>query len=78
MKATHSQTSQAGQILKHLQSGSRLTPRDARTLFHCDRLGARIYELKQEGHAISSHLVPVGNGKRVAEYYLTPAAGDAF
>ncbi len=45
-----------------------LTPIDARRLFRCDRLGARIWELKQEGWPVRSELVAVGNGKRVAQY----------
>ena len=69
----HTSPSQATQILAHLQTGARLTPLDARRLFKCDRLGARIHELKTHGQPIRSHLVPTPTGKHVAEYYLPDA-----
>jgi hypothetical protein len=61
---------QTDQILKHLQAGGALTPLDALNKFGCFRLGARIWDLKQEGHAIQSEIVKI-NGKRVAEYRMT-------
>jgi hypothetical protein len=58
-------------IQRHLSKpGRSLTPIDARRLFRCDRLGARIYELKQEGWPVRSELIPVGLGKRVARYHF--------
>ncbi len=46
-------------IQRHLSKpGQSLTPIDARRLFRCDRLGARM----------KSELIPVGEGKRVARY----------
>lgn len=58
-------------IQRHLSKpGKTLTPIDARRLFRCDRLGARIWELKQEGWPVKSELVPVGDGKRVARYHF--------
>lgn len=44
--------SQSAQILAYLAKGYSLTHRDAQRLFNCDRLGARIYDLKKEGHNI--------------------------
>lgn len=58
------------QILAHLQSGKRLTGLDALSLFGCFRLGARIYDLKQDGHAINSRSISTENGKRVSEYWI--------
>lgn len=70
---------QTAQILKHLQSGARLTPKDALHLFGCARLGARIFELRQQGYDICRRLVATGTSAaghtiRVAEYRLNPAA----
>ena len=40
---------QCNRILAYLQSGGSLTQEDARRLFKCWRLGARIYDLKRSG-----------------------------
>jgi len=62
--------SQKTAILAHLKTGRSITPLEALRLFGCLRLGARIHELKGEGHAIHSERVEVGPGKRVASYTL--------
>jgi len=63
-------TSQNAAILRYLQAGYSLTPREALDLFGCFRLGARIADLKAKGHAIKSELVTVDGGKRVSRYTL--------
>jgi hypothetical protein len=62
--------SQEQQILNHLRSGKHLTPIEALNRFQCFRLGARIHELKQAGHPITSTMVELPNGKRVASYRM--------
>ena len=62
--------SQCDQIRALLQAGVRLTPADARTACLCDRLGARIYDLKKEGLQIRRDWHTTSNGKRVAAYRL--------
>lgn len=47
-----SYASQSAQILAYLAKGKSLTHRDAQRLFNCDRLGARIYDLRGSGHVI--------------------------
>ena len=64
---------QNNQILKYLQTGKSLTPMDALKKFGCFRLGARIYDLKRDGHSIMSQMVEVGE-KRVARYTLIQSA----
>lgn len=66
---TTSQT-QSAQILKALKNGERLTHLDAEKRFNCLRLGARIYDLKQQGHKIERRMIVVPSGKCVAEYRL--------
>ena len=61
--------SQNKQILNHLESGKSITPIDALNLFGCFRLGARIHDLKSEGHDIKAEIKSI-NGKRFAEYSL--------
>ena len=61
---------QNGKILKALLNGERLTQLDAYTRFNCTRLGARIYDLKQQGHKIERRMIVVPSGKCVAEYRL--------
>ena len=64
---------QNNQILKYLQTGKSLTPMDALKKFGCFRLGARIYDLRCDGHSIMSQMVEVGD-KRVARYTLIQSA----
>jgi hypothetical protein len=44
--------SQNEMILKHLQTGRRITPMEAIEKYGITRLGARIYDLKQQGYMI--------------------------
>ena len=43
---------QKQQILNYLKGGNTLTPVEALNKFGCMRLGARIYDLKRDGHPI--------------------------
>lgn len=65
-----SSKTQKALILKALQQGDRLTHLDAEKRFNCLRLGARIYDLKQQGHKIERRMIVVPSGKCVAEYRL--------
>lgn len=62
---------QCAQILAHLRQGRALTPLEALNKFGCFRLGARIWDLKREGHAIVTERVELENGKHVARYSLS-------
>lgn len=64
---------QAAQILAHLKAGKAITPLDALSQFQCFRLGARIYDLRSEGHDIAKRMVETPSGKKVAEYSLVKA-----
>lgn len=61
---------QCQKILTHLKSGDSITPIGALSEFGCFRLGARIYDLKQQGHPIQKQMIETKKGKRVAEYWL--------
>ena len=61
--------SQKMQILSHMASGNSITPIDALEKFGCFRLGARIYDLKEDGHNIHTTMVERGP-KRFARYTL--------
>lgn len=65
-----SSKTQRAQILSALLRGERLTHLDAEKRFNCLRLGARIYELKKQGHDIRAEMIKVPSGKRLAEYRL--------
>ena len=69
--------SQNDAILSHLRR-SPITPLEAIQKYGCLRLGARIFELRQQGHEIVRELVAVNNrfGEecRVAQYRLIEAA----
>lgn len=61
--------SQEDKILRHLKNGKRLTPLTALRQCGTLRLGARIYDLRSQGHDIKTRMVKRGDA-RVAEYYL--------
>lgn len=61
---------QSDRIIDYLATGKPLTPMVALRRFGTLRLGARIYELKEQGHRIAARLVKRG-GARVAEYRLS-------
>jgi hypothetical protein len=65
-----SKQTQADMILQHLKQGYSLTPYEALVKFGCLRLGARIYDLKEEGHAIESVMIATESGKHVAQYSM--------
>lgn len=64
------------EILSYLLEGYTLTQMEAITKFGCMRLGARIFELKEQGYPIVKEMikVPVRDGEytRVASYYMLP------
>ena len=61
--------SQSDRIIDHLATGRPLNPLQALRKFGTFRLGARVYELRNEGHNIKARMVE-RNGKRFAEYRL--------
>jgi hypothetical protein len=64
--------SQTTDILDALLAGDQLTPMDALRRFGCFRLGARIWDLKQQGFDI--HTETVHNGeKHYARYSIKNA-----
>lgn len=64
--------SQAEKILNYLQSGGALTSMDALRIFGTFRLGARIYELRQQGYKIDEKTIKQNN-KHFAMYYISDA-----
>ena len=44
-------------VLQHLKEYRTITPMDAIQLYGCLRLSARIWELKHEGHDITTEIV---------------------
>jgi len=68
MEAMETQT-QKEAILRHLQSGKTITPLEALNLYGCYRLGARIWDLRDEGYVIRSENVKQGK-KTFASYKL--------
>jgi hypothetical protein len=66
-------TTQNEEILGDLLKGRRITPLDALHDYGCNRLGARIYELRRMGYDIGMDLVcvPTTRGRaHVACYYM--------
>lgn len=64
---------QKDMILEHLEKNGSITPLEAQRLYGCMRLGARIWDLKREGHKFIVEMVEVTtrSGKaHVARYRL--------
>lgn len=55
-------------ILTFLQAGNTLTSLEALDRFGCNRLAARVADLREAGHPITAQMVTLANGKRVAQY----------
>ena len=56
-------------IRQHLESGKSITPLEALSMYGCLRLGARIYDLRQDGLPVKTEIKR--NGKKwFAEYSL--------
>ena len=71
----HQTEAQSKQILEYLQKGNSLTPLEALKMFDCMRLGARVYDLKRQGHEIVTEMVKdEKSGKKHASYRLMEKA----
>jgi hypothetical protein len=70
------------EILNRLRAGQALTARDALLGFGCQRLAARVNELRDEGHPIETKMIDVknsdGSTARVARYHLPQREEVAF
>lgn len=62
--------SQNDQIREYLLSGHKITSLVARFRFRCDRLSARIGELRKRGMDIKTEMIKVDGGKYVGEYSI--------
>lgn len=56
-------------IAAHIESGKTITALEALDLFQCNRLAARVNELRRRGLAITSKMIRLPNGKRIAQYF---------
>lgn len=66
------QTRQVLHLLR-LRGADGLTPAEARTALACDRLAARVFELRREGFDIEAVSERTPAGARVARYVLRRA-----
>lgn len=61
---------QSALILDHLKTGASITPIEALSRYGCFRLGARIYDLRKDGHTITTERYTTPHGAVVARYRL--------
>ena len=61
--------SQNAEILRYLKAGKSITPLEALHKWGCFRLGARIWELRQDGYSIAKTW-DENFGKRWAKYRM--------
>lgn len=66
--------SQKAYIIAYLKQGYGITPLEALRIFQCNRLAARIRDLRRMGWHITTTMITVPSGKRVARYTLTDPA----
>lgn len=70
----HSRPNQAKKILAYMRQHGSITQREAVEHFNCYRLSARIFELKEQGHSITTEIVPFkgadGERSNYAKYTL--------
>jgi hypothetical protein len=64
-------TSQNAAILRYLQAGYGVTPREALTMFGTMRLAARVADLRARGYAIDREMIETDGGARIARYTLS-------
>ncbi len=66
--------SQADRVLSYLECGNSITTLDAFQELGITRLGARIFELRQQGHPVQSNRLTVtnrfGEDCSISEYYI--------
>ena len=62
--------SQEKKILAYLQTGAHINPGDARLYFGCDRLAARIADIRKKGYEIKDEFIKLRSGKRVKSYWI--------
>lgn len=67
---TKTSLSHKAQIKAALLAGETITPIDALNRFGCFRLGARIWDLRDEGMNIINEWRTLQNGKKVAAYRI--------
>ena len=62
--------SQTDQILEWMLSGRPITPLEALNRFGCNRLAARIADIKARGYLVYSEFVTTLGGKKVKQYNM--------
>lgn len=62
--------SQERKILYYMLRGNRITPLEALQYFQCERLAARIADIRKKGHDVKSEFVTMPSGKRVKQYWI--------
>lgn len=66
----NAETSKKGRILRHLQSGRKITALQALRLYGAGRLASTINRLKNEGYDIDKNMIYNLMSEGYAEYFL--------
>ena len=62
--------SQCKCINRYMSQNKTITRKEASRLFGCERLAARIFDLKKMNVPIDKNTITTLSGKRVAEYFI--------
>jgi len=65
---------QKAYLIAYLKQGYGITPIEALHIFQCNRLAARIRDLRRVGWKITTTMITTLSGKRLARYTLTDPA----
>lgn len=68
---------QCEKVLRHLREFGTITPMDAIREYGCLRLGARICDLRRDGHQIKSKIVTGRNRFGEVTHYAEYSLGDS-
>ena len=63
-------SNQSAEILHHLKAKGPITPLEALEEYGVFRLGARIFDLRRQGHPIDRVMIETPSGKHVAQYSM--------
>ena len=67
---TKTSRSQTDLILEWMLAGHTITPLEALNRFGCNRLAARISDIKARGYLVYSEFISTNTEKKVKQYYM--------
>jgi hypothetical protein len=70
METTESFENKTKSVLKHLQENKSINSWEAITLYKATRLAATIFDLKEQGHSITTEIIQDGRRRYAVYHYV--------